>query len=181
MMRVIAGEFKGRRLASPRGANLRATTDKVREALFNILSFKIEGASFLDVYAGSGSVGIEAISRGASRVVFIENDKNNIALLKKNLSLLPDHARAEVVCGDALNYLKKNEIDFDIIFLDPPYEAGDLENLLQTLGCCDSMKPQSVVIFEHFHKKILPDVAGDFSVLKRYRYGGTTLSLYVKK
>ncbi len=181
MMRVIAGEFKGRRLASPRGANLRATTDKVREALFNILAAKIEGASFLDIYAGSGSVGIEAMSRGARPVVFVDNDKNNILLLKKNLFLLPDHNEAHVVYSDAINYLKKNKIHFDIIFLDPPYEGGDLEVLLQTLGGCDTMPPQSVVIFEHFHKKILPDAAGDFSVLKRYRYGGTTLSFYVKK
>jgi len=178
-MRIIAGDAKGRRLFSPKGENLRPTSDKVKEALFNILAFRIVSASFLDLYAGCGSVGIEAISRGAKNVVFVEKNKTNILLLKKNLSLFPDYHAVHVFEGTVLHFLKKNKDTFDIIFIDPPYAEGN-EEILQTLGCYDNISPGGLVIIEHFHKKNLPDTAGVLSLLKRYRYGGTTLTFYVK-
>ena len=178
-MRIIAGDAKGRRLFSPKGENLRPTSDKVKEALFNILAFRIVGASFLDLYAGSGSVGIEAISRGAKNVAFVEKNKTNILLLKKNLSLFPDHHAIHVFEGTALHFLKKNKDVFDIVFIDPPYADGS-EAILQALGCYDKIPSDGLVIIEHFHKQTLPDMAGSLSFLKQYRYGGTALTLYVK-
>ncbi len=180
-MRVVAGTMRGRKLFSPAKLNLRATSDKVKEALFNIIAFKIEGASFLDLYAGSGSIGIEAISRGAKKVVFIEKDKKNMALLKKNLTLCPQREVGTVFEGTAEDFLKRTNNQFNIAFIDPPYGESDLENRLQTLGNCDTIRSEGIVIVEHFHKTNLPNDVGDLSFLKRYRYGGTALSFYVKK
>ena len=176
-MRIIAGDAKGRRLFSPKGEGLRPTSDKVKEAFFNIVAPRIEGASFLDLYAGSGAVGIEAISRGAKNVVFVEKSGTHILLLKKNLSLFPDHHAARVFEGTALHFLRKNKDTFDIIFIDPPYADGN-EEILQTLGCCDNISTGGLVVIEHFHKQNLPDTAGRLSLLKRYRYGGTTLTCF---
>jgi len=178
-MRIIGGDAKGKRLFFPAGVRLRPTSDKVREALFNILAFKISGASFLDLYAGCGSVGIEAISRGAKQVVFVEKEKTHTLLIKKNLSVFPTYDAVKVFEGTALHFLKKNNDPFDIIFVDPPY-ADLSEEILQTLGCCNTVQRTCIIIIEHFHKKNLPDIIGDLSLLKRYRYGGTTLTFYVK-
>ena len=178
-MRIIAGEAKGRKLFSPAGIGLRPTSDKVREALFNILAFQIAGTSFLDLYAGSGAVGIEAMSRGAQKVVFVEKDRAHITLLKKNLSLFQNHHDVEIFEGTALHFLKINKNQFDIIFIDPPYAEG-AEEILQTVGGCDIIPPRGIAIIEHFHKTNLPDTVGGLSLLKRYRYGGTTLTSYVK-
>jgi len=178
-MRIISGDAKGRRLFSPKGINLRPTSDKVREALFNILALRIPGASFLDLYAGSGAVGMEAISRGAKRVVFVEKNKTNLLLLKKNLSLLHGDSEVEVFEGTVFNFLKRNKNRFDMIFVDPPYAEGGKE-ALQTLRCCDTVQKSGLVIIEHFHKTNLPDTVGDLSLLKQYRYGGTALTVYVK-
>ncbi len=178
-MRVIAGTMRGRKLCSPgRGLTLRATSDKVKEALFNIIAPQIEGAEFLDLYAGSGAVGIEAVSRGAKRVVFVEQDRKNVALLKKNLSLCSDEDDITLFEGAAADFLRNNRGPFDIVFIDPPY--ADTENGLQWLSCCDTIRPQGQAIIEHFHKVALPDTVGDLMFSRRYRYGGTVLSFYVK-
>ena len=179
-MRIIAGNFKGRKLFAYSTAKLRPTSEKVKEALFNILAPQIEDASFLDLYAGSGSIGIEAVSRGAKQAVFVENNRQHLLLLKKNISLLPSREQVPIVESSVLDFLKRNKTPFDLIFLDPPYE-DDLEGLLQTLAQCDTIGPDSLVIVEHFHKKNIPDQIGDLSLLRRYPYGGTALSFYVRK
>jgi 16S rRNA (guanine(966)-N(2))-methyltransferase RsmD len=118
-MRVIGGEFRSRRLLSMPGADVRPTPDRLRETLFNVLAPRIEGAVFLDAYAGTGSVGIEALSRGAKQAVFLEKNSHAVELIRKNLKTLEIEGRARVIPGSAALYL--GSVDADIVFIDPPY------------------------------------------------------------
>jgi 16S rRNA (guanine966-N2)-methyltransferase len=120
-VRVVAGEFKGRRLYAPRGARTRPTADRVREALFSMLG-DVSGARVLDLYAGSGALGIEALSRGAEAAVFVENDRQALAALRRNLEAVG--ARAEVRRQDVLRFLARPEGTFDLVFCDPPYDVA---------------------------------------------------------
>jgi 16S rRNA (guanine(966)-N(2))-methyltransferase RsmD len=180
-MRVIAGIMKGRRFLLPQGVKLRPTTDKVREALFNILSADIEGASFLDLYAGTGSIGIEAISRGAKQVVFVEKEKKHALLIRKNLSLFSASCSSAIFEGTAHDFIKTNKQSFDLCYIDPPYEDNDLASVLQTLGGSDTMRPQGIAMIEHFYKQEMSLSYEALSFLRKVRYGGTALSFYVKK
>lgn len=180
-MRIISGSHKGRRLYAPSGLDVRPTSDKVKQALFNILSDRIEGASFLDLYAGIGSVGIEALSRGANRVVFVEKSKRHVGFLKKNLSLSPFAGRFDLFCMDAIDFLKREKTDsFNLIFIDPPYEGEEVEKALPLLGEGDMIADDGTVIIQHFHKKILAERIGRLRFIKRYKYGETVLSFYGK-
>lgn len=180
-MRIISGSHKGRKLYAPSGLDVRPTSDKVKEALFNILSDRIEGATFLDLYAGIGSVGIEALSRGANEVVFVEKSKRHVDFLKKNLSLSPFEGRFDIFCMDAIAFLKKKKSDlFNFIFIDPPYEGEAVEKTLPLLGEGDMIADGGTVIIQHFHKKIMADQIGRLRFIKRYKYGETVLSFYGK-
>lgn len=183
-MRIIAGTLKGRRLNAPSGLGLRPTSDKVKEALFNIISNQIGGAAFLDLYAGTGSVGMDALSRGAQDVVFVENNKKHLQFLKKNVSSCTFEGRAEIFAVAASDFLKKVKRStrlFDIIFIDPPYESSEVEKILPMLHEGDMITDQGMVIIEHFHKKTLPEKSGNLFLLKKYKYGETILSFYAKK
>jgi 16S rRNA (guanine(966)-N(2))-methyltransferase RsmD len=179
-MRIISGKFKGRRL-QPHGVDLRPTTDKVREALFNILAPDVQGAAFLDLYAGSGSIGIEAFSRGAEHVVFVEQEKQNVLLIRKNIASLALSEKVTLFYGSVLDFLKTNKATFDLVYVDPPYEDNDLLERLQTLGSSDTISPQGIVVIEHFHKQELPQDFGTLALSRQVRYGGTALTFYVKK
>lgn len=180
-LRIISGSHKGRRLYAPSGLDVRPTSDKVKEALFNILSDRVEGASFLDLYAGIGSVGIEALSRGAKEVVFVEKSKKHVGFLKKNLSLSPFEGRFDLFCMDAVDFLKKKKAGpFHLIFIDPPYEGEEIEKTLPLLGEGDMIADDGTVIIQHFHKKILAEQTGRLRFIKRYKYGETVLSFYGK-
>jgi 16S rRNA (guanine966-N2)-methyltransferase len=120
-VRVVAGEFKGRRLHAPRGFRTRPTADRVREALFSILG-DVGGARLLDLYAGSGALGIEALSRGAAEAVFVDNDQRACAAIRRNLDLVG--VRAAVVRGDALVFLRNRQSPYDLVFIDPPYDSA---------------------------------------------------------
>jgi len=171
--------MRGRKLYAPPGLGVRPTSDKVKEALFNILSDRIVGASFLDLYAGVGSVGIEALSRGAGTVVFVEKSKKHVGFLKKNLSLSPFDGRSEIFCMDATEFLKKRRAGpFDFVFIDPPYEGEEIEKTLPLLGEGDMIADNGTVVIQHFHKKELSDPIGELRFLRRYKYGETVLSLY---
>src|SRR5581483_3882895 len=183
-MRIIAGTLKGRKLSAPAGLELRPTSDRVKEALFNIISNQIEGAAFLDLYAGTGSVGMDALSRGASEVVFVENNKRHLHYLKKNVSSCSFQGRAEIFNISALDFLKKVRRStrlFDFIFIDPPYGSNEVEKILPMLQEGDMIRNQGMVIIEHFHKKTLPEKSGNLFFLKKYKYGETVLSFYAKK
>lgn len=181
LMRIISGSHKGRRLYAPAGLDVRPTSDKVKEALFNILADRIGGASFLDLYAGIGSVGIEALSRGANEVVFVEKSKKQIGFLKKNLSLSPFEGGSDLFCMDAVDFLKKKKAGpFDLVFIDPPYEGEEVEKTLPLLGEGDMIADGGTVIVQHFHKKILSEKIGRLRFIRRYKYGETVLSFYGK-
>ena len=193
-MRIISGKHKGRVIKMPKG--IRPTQNKVRKALFDILG-DISGLSFLELFAGSGAVGIEALSQGAKEVVFVEKDTRCIEVIEANLLLLSakDIGGSAKICGGgylsygiigldsfkAIEALAKNKKRFDIIFSDPPYYQGLLKKTLQMLGAYDILAPNGFIVMQHFKRDELPGKAGEFSLIKEARYGDTVLSFYQKK
>jgi len=176
-MRVTGGIGKGRKLKVPAGSRVRPTSDKVKQALFNILGQKVEGALFLDLFAGIGGIGIEALSRGAGRVVFVDDSRDSLKIIKKNVEQTAFTERAQVVASKAETFLKKTSEQFDIVFLDPPYSLA-LEPLLNGLAESGILKPDSVVIAEHFKKQPAPVQAGKLTLYREARYGDTFLAFY---
>jgi 16S rRNA (guanine(966)-N(2))-methyltransferase RsmD len=176
-MRVIAGALKGRRLRTPTWAGLRPTSDKLRETLFNLLAPAVAGARVLDGYAGTGAVGIEAISRGASEVTFVEHDRRAQALIAKNAA---DCGIAEgyAIIGSTVLHAIETLRDgpaFDIVFLDPPY-ASDIHDVLQTVGAI--VKEDGIVIVEHARRSQPPDAAAGLKRTREVRSGDSSLSIY---
>ena len=172
-MRVIAGEFRSRRLKSIPGAATRPTTDRLRETLFDILGPRIEGATFLDAYAGTGAVGMEALSRGAAHAVFLERHRKALEAIRQSLASLGVERRATVVAGPVLVTLPKYSAD--IVFLDPPY---DLEReygaVLEVLG----ENPPAIVVVQHSVRQSLGDVYGVLRRIRIVKQGDNELSFY---
>jgi len=183
-VRIIAGKYRGRTLKSPPSLQTRPTSDRLRETLFNILAPRIEGARFLDLCAGSGAVGIEALSRGAAHVTFVVRSRKMCGLIEANLEALGvDEDQRDVVCGEASEFLrrraKKEAEAFDIIFFDPPY-ASDYAQVLEWVGnrSHSLLADDTIVVVEHCKKKDLLEV---FVGLQRYRslkQGDSCLSFY---
>ncbi|MBN9659520.1 MAG: 16S rRNA (guanine(966)-N(2))-methyltransferase RsmD [Acidobacteria bacterium] len=174
-MRVIGGEFRSRRLKSPAGDGVRPTPDRLREALFNILAPRIEGCVFLDAYAGAGSVGIEALSRGAGRAIFLEKSRPALRTLQENISLLEISKRCEVHAGNAAAMITK--FDAEIVFLDPPYPREQEYGL-----CLDALgeAPRPLVIVQHA-SKFTHHLKETYGKLKRVRIlsqGDNSLSFF---
>lgn len=180
-MRVVAGKAKGRILRSPSGKKIRLTSDRVKEALFNILGERVVGAHFLELFAGSGSVGIESLSRGAKAVVFVESDKRCIKTIRENLGIFC----AETVTLLALDTFKaiallhKQRKKFNIIFLDPPYYRGLAKKSLINLAGYDILKRNGLIIVEHSRSDILPPDIEGLKLVQARRYSDTILSFYV--
>lgn len=183
MIRIIGGEYRGRILKMPRA--VRPTQDKVREAVFNIIRERIPGNDALDLYAGSGAFGIEALSRGAQSAIFVDNNINSIKIIKSNLLVIGDRAGcAQVFKVDAVKAITKfgkNGRRFDIIFLDPPYHGGLARNTLIKINACDILAQRGFVIAEHFKKEVMPQTAGNLSLFKERRYGDTMLSFFTHR
>ncbi|MGB9604571.1 MAG: 16S rRNA (guanine(966)-N(2))-methyltransferase RsmD [Bryobacteraceae bacterium] len=173
-MRVIGGQFRSRRLKTLAGEALRPTPDRLREALFNILAPEIEGAVFLDAYAGSGAVGIEALSRGAARAIFIEADRAAIRVLRENLAALGlNEDRAEVIHGQVLKRLPGQRAD--IVFLDPPYALSrEYQPALELLA----ENPPRLVIVQHHRRHELASRYGCLRRVRQLRQGDNALSFY---
>lgn len=178
-MRVITGKARGRRLETPIGDDVRPTTEAVKEAVFSVLQFRIEGRSFLDLFAGSGQMGIEALSRGAAKAVFIDADKRSVALIKKNLDSTDLNAHAVVHNKDAVSFLASCGEKFDIAFLDPPYKTGTLQRALENIGRV--MNKGGVILCEHPLDEALDAEIGNFIVKKQYRYGKIRITAYSHK
>lgn len=154
-MRVIAGRFKGRRLKTPAWEGVRPTSDKLRGTLFNIVQSRIEGARVLDGFAGTGAVGIEALSRGAAHVTFIERDRRAVALIKANLALCGVEQGYTIECGDVASVLRRSPQDrqFDLVLLDPPYDA-DPGTVLSTLeAAAEVMHVDSLLVLERARRR----------------------------
>jgi 16S rRNA (guanine(966)-N(2))-methyltransferase RsmD len=168
-------------LAAPRGVKVRPTSAKVREALFGILAAEVPGGGFIDLFAGTGAIGLEALSRGAAWVEFVERDAEALAVLRANLARTGFADRARVHALDALRYLKTRPADAPraaVVFADPPYASPALKKLLPQLERSAIIAPTGAVVIEHFHKQPLPQAAGGLRLERDYRYGDTVLSLY---
>lgn len=181
-MRIIAGEFKGRAIKAPKGSGTRPTTDRVRESLFSILQNLIEDARILDVFAGSGALSLEAVSRGAEQAVLIEKDWDSLDIIKENINKLGCGDRIQVIDGDALKVLYTlPSQSFDLIFLDPPYGMDIEYTVIDIMIEKELIDENSIIILEH-DKKHKPDMdSRPLRMVKSKTYGGTTLSFYRKK
>jgi len=185
-MRIIAGTFRSRQLKSLKGTALRPTSDKLRETLFNVLGALVVDARFVDLFAGTGAVGIEALSRGASEAIFVEKYPPAIALIKKNLESLEIHKGVRVLALDALKALERLAQESaaanartDILFLDPPYaEAEAYKKVLAFLGDADLLAENAVVIAEHHRSLDLPETFGKLERVRVLRQGDAALSFY---
>ena len=179
-VRVIAGVAKGRRLAVPEVAGLRPTSDRARETLFNVLAPSLPGARFLDLFAGSGAVGIEALSRGAVAAVFVEQDARAVATLEANLELCRFAGHGTVVRGgwrDALRRLAGAEEPFDVAFLDPPYDWPDAHTCLEAILDHALIAPHGIAVLEHRGKQA-PQMATSWELFRRVDVGATAFSFF---
>ena len=165
-----------------KGKAIRPTTRKVKEALFNILRGYITNARFLDLYAGTGAIGIEALYQGASWVTFVDASRKNTDLIKKNIDKFHYSERAEIVTKKAIpfiNSFREGEKPFDIVFLDPPYHSDELLKSLRCLSKSTLISKDAIIVAEHSSRLRLPDKIDNLSKKKDYIYGDTTLSVYI--
>ena len=170
-MRVITGTARGRRLKELEGMETRPTTDRVKEGLFSAIQFEIEGRRVLDLFAGTGQLGIECLSRGAASAVFVDRRADAVKLIRENLKLTALSDRARVVAGDSMEFLQSLKERFDIVLLDPPYAAGLLEPALTRLTAFDILNPHGIIVAEHPADRRLPPPAAPYRVRRTYRYG----------
>ena len=180
-MRIITGLYKSRLLKTPKG--IRPTEDRVRKALFDILG-DVSGLTFLELFAGSGSVGLEALSQGAKEVFFVENLRQASLALEENIKSLGCQDRVKVLCQDAfraIENIRQKGQKFDLIFFDPPYYQGIAEKILQTLGECDILHKSGYIIIQHFKKDLVAEKAGNLALWRQEQYGDSVLSFYSKK
>jgi 16S rRNA (guanine966-N2)-methyltransferase len=176
-MRIIAGRDRGRRLKSIDRGDVRPTTDRTKESLFNIIGPNIGGVRFLDLFAGFGGIGIEALSRGAAEVVFVERDRRNAKIINENLAIVGYEDDSQVINNDVLKALEGLTGDFDLIFMDPPYE--ELELYTQTLDKIKDYKllhPTGIIIIEHFSKDTIALPEG-YDIIKKKKYGKSGITL----
>lgn len=178
-MRVITGSARGRKLKTLEGQDVRPTTDKVKESLFSALQFDLEGRRVLDLFAGSGQLGIEALSRGAEKAVFTDSSKAAIAVVRENLAVTGLEKRAGVMLADALTYLRSTPDRFDVAFLDPPYGTGLLQQAMALIPRV--MSDYGVIACEHPSEETLSEELGAFAVYRHYRFGKITVTVYRKR
>jgi len=182
-MRIIGGEFRSRLIAMPKGAWIRPTQDRVREAVFNILG-DVGGKNVLDLFAGSGAFGIEAISRGANHAVFVDNNSKCADTVRENLEALNINEYSyDIIRGNvftALPRLEKEGEKFDVVFLDPPYYKELAKKCLICLDCYDILTPHAVIVAEHFKKDALDAELEALEPEKEKVYGDTVISIFKK-
>lgn len=177
-MRVISGTARGRRLKELPGLDTRPTTDKVKEAVFNIIQFDIEGRKGLDLFGGTGQMGIEALSRRAQCVTFVDLAPAAVNIIRQNLETTGFTGSARVVCSDWRAFLSSCREKFDLIFLDPPYKKTMLENALEAIAEIDILSEHGIIICESPLDKDLPDLAAPYEKGRDYKYGKIKVTLY---
>ena len=175
-MRVITGLARGRKLRTLEGKDVRPTTDMVKEAMFSIIQFDIEGRKVLDLFAGCGQLGIEAISRGADFVTFVDKSKQSIDVINDNLKTVGFAQNSKIVNKDYAAFLSGCTDKFDIVFLDPPYSIGLLQEALSKLD--KVTKDTSTVICEHPYGENVPEFAGNLPKFRQYKYGKVAVTVY---
>lgn len=180
-MRVITGKARGVVLKTPDGQATRPTSDRVKEALFSVINFDIPGMDVLDLFGGTGQLGIEALSRGASSAVFVDAAEPACKLIRENLRRTKLEGQARVVRGDYLQFLRGCKDQFGIIFLDPPYAEVFLENALKCITEIDILQTGGIIVTERpLEKLYLPDFPG-YTRSKDYKYGNTLITIYRKE
>lgn len=180
-MRVITGKARGVNLKTPDGMATRPTADRVKEALFSVINFDIPGANVLDLFGGTGQLGIEALSRGANYATFVDESDKACLLIKENLRRTKLEQQGKVVRSDYLSFLRNNKGQYDIIFLDPPYAEVFLENALKCITEIDILRSGGIIVCERPLDKELPWQYSGYSRSKDYKYGKTLITLYRKE
>ena len=177
-MRVITGTARGRRLKELEGLETRPTTDRVKEGIFNSIQFDIEGRRVLDLFAGTGQLGIEALSRGAASAVFVEQRRQAAALVRENLKLTGFSDRARVVNGEALGFLACARERFEVVFLDPPYGSGLLAAAVEAICRFDILSNHGIIICESPAQQDMPPMEAPYFLHRVYRYGRIKVTTY---
>ena len=181
-MRIISGLSRGRKLATPKGQALRPTSDRVKESIFNILGERVNGKIVLDLFAGTGNLGIEALSRGAKRALFVERGRQAIRLIRKNLSQFGMEEHSEIIPKDvnrAIGILKERGESFDLILMDPPYEKGLIQKTLSKLSSYEIYHEDSILVIEHDRRERLPGKIDGWNLIRQRRIGDTIVSFLV--
>ena len=180
-MRVITGTARGRRLKEPADMEQRPTTDKVKESLFNIIQFDIAGRQVLDLFAGTGQLGIEALSRGAQHATFVDCSNKAVALVKENLRRTGLEAQASVLRGDWKEALRRSEEKYDVIFLDPPYDTELLKNALRQIADIDILSGNGIIACESRADAVLPQLDAPYEQVSQHKYGKIMLTIYTRR
>ena len=177
-MRVITGSARGMSLRTLEGETTRPTTEKVKEAVFSAIQFEIEGRKVLDLFAGSGQMGIEALSRGADNCVFVDSDKGAVKVIKENIEKTGFSDSSTVVQMDSLAFLNMNIKKFDIVFLDPPYSTGLLEKAIKNVSCF--VNEGGIIVCEHPFGDEMPEETDGLTKYRSYKYSKTAVTIYRK-
>lgn len=177
-MRVITGTARGHKLITPEGIDVRPTTEKVKEGIFSSIQFELDGADVLDLFAGSGQMGIEALSRGAGHAVFVDSSSRSIKCVNQNLKSTKLNKMAEVVMRDSYDYIRLTAQKFDIIILDPPYRYGHIPNLLPLAE--KKLNEGGFIICEYEKEADQPQAPENMVLKKKYKYGKINVSIFVK-
>ena len=181
-MRIISGKFKGRRLVSFNEDHIRPTTDRVKESLFNILGEKTDGARVLDLFAGTGNLGIEAISRGAASVDMVEVSLKSIQIIRKNLQALQITEGIQIHKSDVIKFIQNyEEASFDIILIDPPFPLKICLQTLTDIGICEIAHENTSIVVEHAKQELLPDQISTLRRVDSRDYGDKLLSFFIKE
>lgn len=180
-MRVISGKVRGHTLKAPKGLNTRPTTDRVKESIFNIIQLKLEGSIVIDLFSGSGNLGIEALSRNSNKAYFIDNNKTSINSINENLKRTNFINNSIVFHMDviaAIEKLRRENIKADIIFLDPPYSQGLVTPVLEKVSYSKILNPEGIIIVEHMKTDEIPDNIKDLQKYRIKKYGDIVVSFY---
>ncbi len=181
MLRVISGSARGHKLKTIKGIDTRPTSDKVKESIFNIIATEIIDSNVLDVFAGTGSLGIEALSRGAKKAVFIDKSMDSCDIIRENLAHTKLADRAEIYSKDyksGIERLYRNGYKFDLIFLDPPYNKNFIQNTLKLVTKNDIISDDGIIVVEHSHSDGLPESCGKLKAVDTRKYGDTMITIY---
>jgi 16S rRNA (guanine(966)-N(2))-methyltransferase RsmD len=176
-MRVITGTARGRRLCAPEGLDVRPTTDKVKEGIFSSIQFRIQGASVLDLFAGSGQMGIEALSRGAEKSIFVDSSSRSLKCIHDNLRTVGLEKQAEVISRDSYDYIKFTASDFDIIILDPPYRHGHIDKILPLAA--KKLRRGGCIICEYESETDVPETPDGLILHRTYKYGKICVTVFL--
>ena len=180
-MRIVAGTARGRKLKELPGMDTRPTTDKVKESMFNIIQFDIEGRRVLDLFAGPGQLGCEALSRGAAYVTFVDQSREAARVIKENAALVAHPDAFEVLQRDAIGFVESRPGKYGLVLLDPPYRTGLMEKALEAISAIDIVAEHGIIVCETALDETLPTLSAPYEMGREYRYGKIKLTLYHRR